>query len=1089
MKFIDWKYIYYCGMLLLWCWLPGSQDARGDTGRLLPVRQGYAAVGVSGLVQDMEGHPLVGVQVSIRGQDGAVLTDPEGRFVIGAGPRDTLLFVKTGYINLGVVVYQHTFFKVTLRRAVEELREVNVVSTGYQTLALEKATGAFEKVDAALLNRSVGTDVLSRLDGVSSVLFDRRIGQDNTLMIRGRSTLFANAAPLVVVDDFPYNGDLNNLNPNDVESITILKDAAAASIWGVRASNGVIVVTTKKGARNKALSIGFSANVTVADKPDVFYLPRMSAADFVGVEKLLFSKGFYDDDENSYAHVALSPAVELLIAQRDGKLGDAALSSGLAALGTQDVRKDLQRYWYRKALNQQYTLSLNGGSDKAAYFFSLGYDHDLSALSGTFQRLNLRSDNRFYPLKNLQLEIGAYVTDSRTVAGRDDPSSLQSLDGKQVYPYARLADAHGNALPLNLDYRASFIGSSMAQGFLDWNDYPLLEQGNVDNRTNNLDLLFHAAARYTLLPGLDAELRYQLESGQTQGAWLYGQDSYYSRNLVNQYTQVNTDGSLTLPVPAGGIMDDSDQRLLSNSFRAQLNYRKDWGRHQLTALGGYEYRNDRTRSRVSRDYGYNADIQSGLPVDYVSSYLLSNYSYFIDSPIPYVNTYTTQQNYNLSYYTNLGYAYDNRYSLSASARKDESNLFGVNANQKGVPLYALGAAWTASSEAFYHMDWLPYLKLRTSYGYSGNVDNTLSAQTTIRYAGQSALSRLPYAFINNPPNPELGWEKTGNWNIGLDFSAAGKRFSGAVDYYRKKSRDLIGFEPLDQTTGVQNPATGLFQYKGNVAAMKGRGLELNLHSDNLKGALGWQTDLLFNYAANEVTDYYRYNDLGANYVANGQGIAPLVGKPLYAILTYQWAGLDPETGDPRGYVNGQVSKDYATILNNTRIGDLQYSGPAIPQVFGTLRNTFSFRGWSLSALLSYKLGYYFMRQGISYTALFNNRNTASDDYARRWQQPGDEKRTSVPSLVYPADSQRDQFYNESSVNVEKGDNIRLQDLRLAFDADRSRYKALPMKHIQFFVYAANLGLVWKATRTALDPDYPYTIRPPRTIALGFSGNF
>ncbi|MDN5288980.1 MAG: TonB-linked outer membrane protein SusC/RagA family [Mucilaginibacter sp.] len=1044
---------------------------------------------LSGVVQDMKNNPLAGVTVGVKGKSQTVLTGPDGHFALPGVFKDTLVFAKAGYLSKEVLVLGNSFFLVVLRPEVEELREVSVVSTGYQTLALEKATGAFEKVDGALLNRSVGTDVLSRLDGVSSVQFDRRVGKDNALMIRGRSTLFANASPLVVVDNFPYNGDLENLNPNDIESITILKDAAAASIWGVRAANGVIVVTTKKGSKNRPLSVSFNANVTIADKPDMFNLPRMSSADFIDVEQLLFSKGFYNDLENSYAHVGLSPAVELLIAQRDGKLTADQANTQINALKQYDVRNDLEKYWYRKAVNQQYALSLNGGSDKTTYFFSAGYDHNLSALSGTFQRLNLRSDNSFYLLKNLQLDVGTYLTNSRTVAGRDDYTSLVSSDGRQLYPYARLADGQGNALPVNLDYRGAFVESSMAKGFLDWHEYPLDDYKNMDNRTNQLDLLLNTAIKYKVLPGLNAELRYQLESAQTQGTLLYSQDSYYSRNMVNQYTQVNTDGSLTRPIPAGGILKTSDTKLLSNSFRAQLNYTYDFGKNQLTALAGYEYRNDNTRYRAGGDYGYNADIQSGLPVDYVTSFPLSNYSYFFNSPIPYPNSYQTIQNYNLSYFSNVAYAYDNRYSFSASARKDESNLFGVNANQKGVPLYSVGTAWTINNEAFYHAKWLPYLKLRLSYGYSGNVDNTLAAQATIRYLGQSPLGKQTYAIINNPPNPDLGWEKTRIWNIGMDFQLIGNLLSGSVDYYRKKGTDLIGYQPLDQTTGVLNPATGLFQYKGNVAEMQGQGLEVNLHASNLRGALKWQTDLLFNYAANKVTQYYRYNDLASNFVSDGLGISPLVGKPLYAILTYPWAGLDPETGDPRGYVNGQVSKDYAAILKTTKITELRYSGPAVPPYFGNLRNTISYKGISLSASLSYKFGYFFMRRGISYNSLFNNNDTQNSDYGLRWQKPGDEKRTNVPSMVYPADSQRDQFYNQSSVNVEKGDHIRLQDLRLSFDADRTQFKRMPLKHVQVYLYAANLGLIWKATKTSLDPDYPYSPRPPKILALGFSGNF
>jgi hypothetical protein len=294
---------------------------------------------------------------------------------------------------------------------------------------------------------------------------------------------------------------------------------------------------------------------------------------------------------------------------------------------------------------------------------------------------------------------------------------------------------------------------------------------------------------------------------------------------------------------------------------------------------------------------------------------LADQSYLGSSQIPYGNSYGSRDNYNLSWYGNLAYAYGNRYSLSASARKDESNLFGVDANHKGVPLYSLGAAWTVNNEAFYHLNWLPYLKVRLTYGYSGNVDNTLSALAAIRYIGTSNIGHLTYASISNPPNPDLGWEKTGILNAGIDFAFAGGVLSGSIEAYSKKGHDLIGFRQLDQTTGVLNPATGLFQYKGNVASMKGSGLELNLHAniikENTTGPLAGRQTCLFNYSRNTVTAYDQTSDLGYNYAANGLGISPLVGKPLYSILTYKWAGLDPQTGDPRGYLHGVVSSNAA----------------------------------------------------------------------------------------------------------------------------------------------------------------------------------
>lgn len=1044
---------------------------------------------ITGVVSGMNGKPLDAVSVQVRNKPAHALTAADGSFTLTASRTDTIILTKPGYLTQYIAVHNGTQFRLILRPESEQLEEVKVVSNGYQAVTLTKATGSFEQVDKQLLNRAVGTDILGRLEGISTVQFDKRVGQSTSLIIRGRSTLFANAAPLVVLDNFPYAGDISNINPNDVESVTLLKDAAAAAIWGVRASNGVIVITTKKGKRHQPLAVTFNANVNVGDKPDLFYQPRMSSADFVDLERQLFSKGYYTGDESAYNYVPLSPVVELLIAERDGKIPAADADRQITALAQHDVRNDLEKYWYQRSVNQQYALTLNGGADKSAFLFSAGYDHNLTSLGGTYERLNLRTDNSFYLNPRLQLDVGAYLTSTTTVAGRDDMSALRTSGQKGLLPYAAFADARGNPLVVLKDYRRSFVETSVAAGFQNWDYVPLDDHRFVSNKSTNLDVLLNTALRYRVLKGLSAELRYQLRSAQTQGELLYGQESYYSRNMVNQYTQTNADGSLSLPVPVGGVLDAINGKLSAHSLRTQFNYSLDWGKNRLTALAGYEYRTDQTRNRNWRDYGYDANTQTALPVDYVTSFFQPIYSYFIDFPIPYVNQYETLRNNNLSYFANAAYVFDDRYSLSASVRKDQSNLFGVNANQKGVPLYSLGAAWTLNNESFYQLAWLPYLKLRASFGYSGNVDNTLSALTTIQYLGQSPLSRQINASIRNPPNPELGWEKTGIWNFGLDFALADNVLSGSVEYYRKQSDRLIGFSPLDQTTGVLNPATNLFQYKGNVAAMQGRGFELNLHSNNLKGDLKWQTDLMTSWVRNRVTDYYQYSDNASAYVANGYSVAPLVGKPLYSILTYRWAGLDPANGNPRGYLGGQVSSDYGAILSGTKVEELQYSGSAVPQLFGYFRNTFSYRGVSLSANIAYRFDYYFIKPSIAYGALFTNWDVATDDYARRWQVPGDENRTSVPSLLYPADSQRDQFYNQSAANVEKGANIRLQDVRLSYAFDRRSWKKMPFKQLQVYGYAANLGMLWKATKTNYDPDYPLSFRPPVTLALGLTGNF
>src|SRR5690606_9805413 len=266
------------------------------------------------VISAASGAAIEGVTVTnIRTRKHAV-TDEIGDYRIPARPDDILVYSFVGYITAEEEINGRQEITVALDDADNILEEVEVVSTGYQTIPKERATGSFVFVDSALLNRAVSTDIISRLKGVvPSLLFDERAGGEPKLSIRGRSTIYANADPLIVVDNFPYEGDIRNINPNDVESVSILRDAAAASIWGVRAGNGVIVITTKKGKAGQPLQVSVNGNVTVGEKPDPYYLPRISSADQVDVEEFLYQHGYYKSNlSNTTTYPVIPPAVEIL---------------------------------------------------------------------------------------------------------------------------------------------------------------------------------------------------------------------------------------------------------------------------------------------------------------------------------------------------------------------------------------------------------------------------------------------------------------------------------------------------------------------------------------------------------------------------------------------------------------------------------------------------------------------------------------------------------------------------------------------------------------------------------------------------------
>jgi TonB-linked SusC/RagA family outer membrane protein len=1057
---------------------------------------------LTGMVFDTSGNkPLHGATVKIKSSGVTTSTNAKGEFTLISREASGILTVSfLGYKTIEVSFNQTNKgpFKINLTEDYSTLKEVYVVSTGYQTLPKERATGSFVLVDNQLLNRRVSTDVLSRLEGVvPGLLFNRNtLNSSNgtaNISIRGVSTINAQKQPLIVLDGFPYDGDINNINPNSMESISVLKDAAAASIWGVKSGNGVIVITSKRGLRNQKTLIEFNSNVTVGEKPNLRYNSNfLNSSDFINYEQALFSKGYYDDDLSA-GYIAVSPVVSILDKQRTGLISSADAASQTNALRNIDVRNDLSKYLYRPSVNQQYSLNLKGGSANSDYFFSVGYDNNKSNEVGNLNdRLSISSNYNFYPVKNITVSAGINYVQTSTAAN----SSLANINGGNsksgLYPYAQLAGSKGNALPLVKDYASSFVDTAGNGRYYDWKYRPLDELNSADNKSASTDNRINFGIKYDFIKGFNAELKYQYERQHVSGNNYLSDQTYYTRDLVNQFTQGYPSATLTYPIPQGGILQQSSNNLYSNRGRFQLNYNKKFNsNHELNVIAGAEISSAVTESNSNIAYGYNKDNATTSYVDAVTYF--PTYPSLYDRQIPNSLGFGKYTDHYLSYFSNAAYTYKERYIISASGRIDQSNLFGVSTNQKGVPLYSTGLAWIFSRESFFHSSWLDYGKLRATYGYNGNVDKTVAAFTTQKQIGGNGnyFYGIPFLIVDRPGNPDLRWEKIRNINLGLDFSTKNNLISGSIEFYFKKGTDLIGDAQLP-------PTTGFIKYRGNYADIKGSGIDIVINSENVRtGKFKWETSFLFSKESNTVTKYNVQQTVNTYFLSgsgNGTNVVPLAGRSLYAIYSYRWAGLSHDTGDPQGYLNGVVSKDYNAIINSTTPSNIKYDGSSRPTIYGSLRNSFTYKALSLSFNLIYKFNYYFRKPSIDYGALAQSWS-GNNDFTKRWQKPGDETITNVPSVAYPPfDTQRQTFYTYSDALVEKGDHIRLQDITLSYTIDNLGAKNLPFHRLQIYSYINNVGILWRANHTHLDPDLyangSYAVLPiPRTYALGLKANF
>lgn len=1035
------------------------------------------------VITDADELPLPGASVLKKGSLSSAISDAKGEFFLELPIGNHVLVVSyVGFQPQELEITVPTSETLQFRMKVDDLlmEGVEIVSTGYQELSKERATGSFAALDQQLVDRSVSTGILDRLDNVTSgLIFNKDQGSAGDISIRGTATIFSDAQPLIVIDNFPYDGPIESINPNDVERITVLKDAAAASIWGARAGNGVIVITTKSGKKGQGIRVSFNSNLTWIEELNPDYVPLISSPDMVEVERDMFDRGVYASRERSNSKPLLSPVVETLIALRDGLIGAEEAERQLDYYKGHSTRDDMAKYYYQQALRQQYSLGVSGGGDYYNYRAAVGYDHNAAGVVGnTDNRITLDLQNSWTAMDDkLTVGLGLYFVESQRSQSTQLPQGISS-------PYLRLADEFGNPNAIARQYRDGFTTQAEADGLVDWKYYPLQERNNLTNTRASQDIRTNLSFEYEILPGFTVSGLYQYWTNQTQGWELNDESTFYTRDLINTFTQ-REEGGLALAVPMGAIADQSWTKAVSHHFRTQLSYSNIWNdRHEFVGLAGFEAKQSDTNGGQDRYYGYDEELAASQPVDLANRY--RRYHNNALATIPYGVSHTGLADRFLSYFANASYTLDRKYTVSASARKDASNLFGVETNMKGVPLWSAGGSWIVSEEDFYGMGWLPYLRLRATYGYNGNINRSVSAFTTAYYLAGSSnyVTGLPSLIILNPPNPELRWERIGITNLGLDFESKNARFSGSMEYYIKNGKDLIGDQPFPSSTGIS-------QFRGNFADTQTQGVDLQLRSKILDRGFKWTTSLLFSWVKEEVTSY-DVESLPSSYTAYGLGGAgvfppPLTGYPLHAVFSYEWAGLDPDTGDPQGISEGVPSKDYTSLVYFGEVEDLVYHGSGRPTKFGAWMNTFSYKGFELSANISYRLGYYVRKQPLIYNNLYSG-GTIYGDYAQRWQQPGDENLTDVPSFPSSQVSNRDTFYNRSSVNVEKGDNIRLQDIRLSYSMNKTTVWGIPFQRLEIYSYANNLGILWKKSDSYKDPDYQ--LSPAlRQLSVGIRAEF
>lgn len=1039
---------------------------------------------VVGRVTDKGGAPLEGATVSVKGTSKITAVKEDGSFELKDVKKDAEITIsRVGYKFYETKLEGDPKLSVVMSEDASVLEGATVVYTGFQKVSPNELTGSVTTISQAQLDQRVAPDIISKLEGITNGLVfhkDPFTGK-SSLRIRGESTIFAEASPLIVVDNFPYDGDISNINPNDVESVTVLKDAAAASIWGVQAGNGVIVITTKRGKLKTPLQVSITTNFTIQEKPDLHKAPIISPSEYIDFEEFLFSNGGYDADLIATDMHVVSPIVEILALKRENKITEAEANEQIDAYRNKDVRNDLEKHIYQRSLAQQYQIALNGGSNKNTYYFSAGYDKSRPELKGnSSDRITINTQNTYAPINTIKLNVGIIYTESQNTIGTN--GTIPNL-----YPYMELMDKAGNQLPIP-QLRKTFEDTITNHGFINWQYFPLQERNYNTAKSKTNDLRLMTGINATIFKGLDFEFNYQLAQTFNNSNTETAPESYYIRNSTNRLAILSNNTYIGSNYPAGGILKQTKNNQTSHYGRAALAYNNIWHNHKVSVLAGIELRENRSNFNRNTFYNYTAGDANFLIPNYYTTYtdFLSGSSNNIGSVTSDFNYGGTTNRFRTQF-GNIAYTYSNRLILSGSVRFDGSNYFGVRTNNKVVPLWSTGLKFNIYDEALHKSSLFSLLSIRSSYGFGGNLAKNASAILTTKYLGNDGYTGYPISAILNNPNPDLRWEKSGQLNLGADFSLKHLPISGNIEYYQKKGVDLIGESLLDPTTGV-------LSLMGNFSNLKTRGLDFQLMTININRQIKWTSTLIFNYSSETVTKY----DVPVNASAlAGQYniVIPEVGKPLYRLFSYEFAGLDPTTGVPRAYIGDTLSAQLSDFQNLQKfnVTDLVYNGRTRPSCIGSIQNTIGWKGLSLSFNILYKLGYYFRRNSISYNSLASDWRGGHSDYSNRWKKPGDESTTNVPALIYPINSSNTTLYSLSNILVEKGDHIRLQFIQLNYSLNKNQIKALPINNLNFFFYANNIGILWRENKHSIDPDYANpTVGPlpnPRSFSFGIKASF
>lgn len=1100
--------------------------AKAGSSPAAPVERSF----VKGKVIDGNKKPIIGATIVLVGTTRGAITDDGGQFILYSTVGDEFIISFTGMKDYRGKIEKDITDKV-FRMTEDALEVEDVIVTGYGTVAKNKNTSSvttlkMDEIKAPGLN-SVDMMLEGRVPGMTFMQNSGQVGAAPKIRIRGTSTILGNQEPLWVVDgiiqhepvkvdpsqvnDLDFVNLLGNaisgLNPDDVEQIDILKDASATAIYGARAANGVIVITTKKGNVGKP-SFSYALSGTVNLRPQYSHkqIYLMNSQDRVDVSREMFSRQMQYKNINSW--FGYEKAV------LDYKAGRTSFDQFNEQ---SQYYETLNTDWFdvlcENSFSNKHTFSVSGGSASVKYYASLGINNEKGVIkkeanNGYNANIKINTDYKF-----VKMQFGLKANTSKK---RYTPSTPGGSLISYAYDTSRAIPSH------NSD--GSLFYYDLYNGTDNYSFNIENEMNTTRDIVNNSGVSMDANLKFKIIKGLDVELTGAYSMGNNNQEKVYTEDSYYISALRTK--DISKNGSLC---PWGGEISNSETRNNSYTGRAQLNYLINFGaqtQHEISASFGGEissttYRSYKTLARGyydSRGKSFASITGSDL---YKPEYALYR-NWIATNTSPQIGENATNM---LSAYFTATYRYKNLYTFNFNTRMDASNQFGSRSNEKLLPIWSISGRWDIANQLFKNSRAVNMLALKLSYGIQGNMLDNQTSRMIIEKGGFNSWFDSFTSKVKYFPNPDLRWETTHSYNAEMTFSLLNNKIGGTVGYYYKKTQDAFLKKKVSDVNGVVN-------YVVNKGTLTNQGLELTLNfipfdtKVNSKGEKGftWRFDPQIGQVVNNLVtkaiddrsnvlrDEVKYSD----YLS---GNAELSGYPLSTFFSYRFKGLSSIDGSPMFYGTEADRSEhylerYAGMTNDEVIMEvMSKSGSRIPVLQGGFSNYFGYRQFGVSFNFTYSLGnkMRLLKLGETKNIKPYPATNMRREYVNRWRKPGDEAHTNVPGIIASdnlnspwwgrvsssryqfADSNIYSMYDNSDIRVVSGNYIKLQSLsfRYVFKPELCRQIGLKSAYISFS--GTNLFTIshkdlkgQDVTQSGTSPSVNLSVRPNYSFTLNLT---